>query len=359
MEIISKERLKELLEKEKVAVEILPNGQEDKENSYEIDFLFDMIVLKKGGTELKYKGYTVETFKGKQYVSKEFKSIKKLLIYLEKEKLFVNDEVAVVSYRSQFPTYQAHLDALAFNSIDMSGLLDKYLPYADRFSLTCPYCREGMKIYGTYFLSKAQADAVIEKAREELTQASYKVYCRFSDEEKSGLPPFEQLLKDIEQEIVEYREKHINQIAEEDGESFYCDIFSQGKAKYTTPQELWHIYINIDTIYLYSWIVEKMQQNKKQVPLDTELQDEYYSILKPDLLDVEVTFCWHCTCTSLLSKVFYFRLTENSIAWLRRLKNDYDMNTLEDLAFYKGDKVLFSSCTHEGFHSDCMNELDN
>ena len=30
---------------------------------------------------------------------------------------------------------------------------------------------------------------------------------------------------------------------------------------------------------------------------------------------------------------------------------------LEDLAFYKGEKLLFSSCTHEGFHSDYSKEL--
>lgn len=54
--------------------------------------------------------------------------------------------------------------------------------------------------------------------------------------------------------------------------------------------------------------------------------------------------------------MFYFALNEQTTAWLAQFEHDYQFTKLEDLAFYKGDKLLFSSCTHEGFHNDCLDK---
>lgn len=65
-----------------------------------------------------------------------------------------------------------------------------------------------------------------------------------------------------------------------------------------------------------------------------------------------MSFSWHCTMGPL-AKVHRFRLNDKTKKWLKQFKSDYDLEGLEDLALYKGDELLFSSCTHEVFHNDC------
>lgn len=355
MEKINKERLRYLLKEEKVEVEVA-SYDISKTDTYEIGFN-TYLVAHNSGTKLKFKGYTVETFKGKKHVLKKYRNIFGLFSYLDKEQVFDADEVTVVSYNGQYKTYQEYVDALAFNNIDMSGILEKYLPQADRFSLNCPFCLEydAERMQGTYRLSDEHAEYARDKARTVTLKNLGRVYERISNHDKENLPPFDKLIESITEEIKEYRHALGDKtIDSNDGDSFICDEFSMGKTRLTSPQELWHFYHGLDNLFMYYWICDKLQKNTIERPLDAIIDTEYYSPLKQDLINIEVTFCWHCTMSSELTKVFYFRLTDNSIAWLKTLKNDYDMRELQDLAFYNGDKLLFSSCTHEGFHSDCM-----
>lgn len=61
-----------------------------------------------------------------------------------------------------------------------------------------------------------------------------------------------------------------------------------------------------------------------------------------------------------LATVFTFKLNDRTRDWLKARKDDYgfDYNgqRLDDLALYCGDKILFSSCTHEHYHCDCSEE---
>ena len=43
---------------------------------------------------------------------------------------------------------------------------------------------------------------------------------------------------------------------------------------------------------------------------------------------------------------------EETKKWLLQFDTDYDIDPFEDLAFYKENTLLFSSCTHEGYHED-------
>lgn len=356
MEKINKDRLRNLLEEEKVEVEVA-SYDTSKTDSYEIGFNV-YLVAHKSGTKLKYRGYTVETFKDKRHIFKKFRYIFQLFAYLEKELVFDADEVTVVSYNSgQYNTYQEYTDALAFNNIDMSGILEKYLPHADRFSLNCPFCLEydAEHMQGTYRLSDVHAEYARNKARTVTLKNLGRVYERINNQDKENLPSFDSLIEIITDEIKDFRHALGDKFIDSNGgNSFICDEFSMGKTHLTSPQDLWHFYHSLDNLFMYYWICDKLQKNTIERPLDAILDTEYYLPLKQDLINIEVTFCWHCTMSSELTKVFYFRLTENSIAWLNTLKNDYDMRELQDLAFYNGDMLLFSSCTHEGFHSDCM-----
>lgn len=359
MEKISIDRLRQLLEKEDVIVDIALMNKPDET----CNIGFDMnLVLNESGGALKRVGYTVEFCKGEKTVDKTLKTIDKLFSYLKKEQVVGSDDVTVIKYNNRFHTYQQYLDALAFDKIDMTGLLEKYLPHADRFSLTCPYSMDCDidHPFGKNRLSSEHADYAVKTARTQILQYLKRVYEKIPDADKQDLPPFDTLIDSITKEIENYRatlgEK---KIGENGGSSFICDQFSMGESHYKSPQELWHFYHNLDTLFMYSWISNTMQKALIERPLDAELNSEYYSPLKQDLIDIEVTFCWHCTSSSQLSKVFYFRITDNSVAWLKKLKNDYDMQELEDLAFYNGDKLLFSSCTHEGFHNDFIDSADD
>ena len=120
--------------------------------------------------------------------------------------------------------------------------------------------------------------------------------------------------------------------------------------------ELWHAYSAVDFTGTCEYILEKLKKEQTERPLTEELESDENKALKDNLIKTEVTFVWHCTSSSELSKVFYFKLNDDTVEWLKRFKSDYDLELLEDLAFYKKGKLLFSSCTHERFHSDCTEE---
>lgn len=71
------------------------------------------------------------------------------------------------------------------------------------------------------------------------------------------------------------------------------------------------------------------------------------------VISIKQTFSWHCTTSSEAASVLKFKLTDGARQWLLAHNNDYDLGKFEDLALYDGDRLLFSSCTHEHFHVDC------
>jgi hypothetical protein len=116
--------------------------------------------------------------------------------------------------------------------------------------------------------------------------------------------------------------------------------------------ELWHFYHHIGTYYhTYKKTVEKLKKNTKDRPLDTSFKNEKMKALYKHLDKHEITFTWHCTTSSRLSVVYYFRLNEESKRWLMQYESDLDIAPLDDLAFDKNGELLFSSCTHEGYNS--------
>lgn len=351
MQKISVDCLSKLLEDEKMEVKIMSEAGETCELGFEIYLSIQEDVEPK----LEYLGYTAEVERGKKTVMKKFKKLSALIKYLEKSELIKDGEVNVVKYPRGCETLEEYRAAREFDCIDMKGLLDKYLPFADRFSLTCPFsCPDEEHWFGERKLHKEQAAAANAKAEKVLTEQVKGVFMRLSESDKAKLPPFEKLLEDITREVHEYRAAHSGTAEQSGGQTFICDEFSCGNTKYREPQELWQIYHSLDMLETFKWNSGKMTENENDVPIDAELNDELYAPLARDLINIEITYCWHCTITSQLSKVFYFRLTDSSIAWLAARKNDYDMGLFEDLAFYKGDELLFSSCTHEGFHNDLM-----
>lgn len=99
---------------------------------------------------------------------------------------------------------------------------------------------------------------------------------------------------------------------------------------------------------------KRLQKSPHVYPLDSELNDSFYSALKQDLISIDVTIESPAENNYRLCKVFYFRLTDNSIAWLKQVKTGKSFKTLADLGLYKDDEILFSSCTLLGSYKNYL-----
>jgi len=297
------------------------------------------VILKKDGSDYKIKlsGYTV------RYGGKERKiKPEKLIARLSKFKLIENGKVKLAGIGHGKISYGDYLAENDFLKIDMVRLLDKYGDIANAFSLTCPYNGADGE---TYNLSDELAEIALKEITGEMREAS-----RERLKTSSGLPPFDELYAEIEEEYrLLYKEKE-EFAKSHDGHIFLCDEFARGKTKYKKPSELWHVYHNAEFAGWCARRLEEMKNSAKKRELCAELEDE--EVLKQNLEDIKASFSWHCTTSSELSKTFYFTLNDETKKWLLRHKTDYDFTVLQDLAFYNDGDILFSSCTHERFHTD-------
>lgn len=285
--------------------------------------------------------YDEVTYNGE---TKKIKGDKKLIKFLEDEGAYADGEVSVKLIGSLTP--EEFFNRVAFDNLDMQGLLEKYLPLADSFSLTCPY--------GSFNVSEELADKALKEVKAECYKSAEMQFMHVPEDERKKLPPFKTIYADIEKEYDEYCREHSALIDANEGYACFSDVFS-GDRIYSSLTELWHAYNEVDFAGTCGYTLEKLKKCEAVQPLDSELDGEA-ACLKANLIKTDVTFCWHCTRSGELSKVFYIKLNEDTVKWLKKFGTDYDLEGLEDLAFYKKGKLLFSSCTHEKFHNDCTDK---
>ena len=276
----------------------------------------------------------------------KIKGNKKLFKFLEENGAFENGEAKVKAIGSDNLTVSQYYEMLAFDKLDMAELIEKYLPLADSFSLTCAY--------GKNAISAQQAAEALKRVKEEMYARAEAQFMCISEEERKKLPSFKEIYSDIEKEYQDYCGQNSALIEANDGYACFTDVFS-GDRIYSSLEELWHAYNAVDFTGTCAYILEKLKENENTRSVTEELETDENKCLKDNLIKTEITFCWHCTMGEL-SKVFYFKLNDDTVNWLKKFKTDYDLDILEDLAFYKNGKLLFSSCTHERFHTDCSED---
>ncbi len=266
------------------------------------------------------------------------------------------EEIKIVS-AGDFETYDEYLADERFKHIDMTGLLEKYLPIADEFSLTTSFNKyDAEHPYGIYKVGESEASEAEKGIEEYAKKSALSAYKRLSDGQRRELPPFEKLYDEVKAEYRSYAAARGKFMEEHGGNVFFGDEFARDNAKYSKYDGLQQMYSAVDFEGTCLYTLEMMKKNTKTRPSDWELGIEYYAPLKSALKRVETGFVWHCTASGQLSKTLYFELNAESIGWLKKLKNDYDMRRLEDLAFYRARRCIFSSCTHEEFHCDLSAE---
>lgn len=261
------------------------------------------------------------------------------------------------------------------NRLDINGILDRYWGKADEFELVSPFDRTDYDSepydekypYGKYKLSKADADRAFETVDKYTKQNLRQMYDnRLNVKQKAALPSFEVLCEEIKAECIAHDNKRKRGELGEEDSPFACDLVSDGKVKYSEPDDVfWHFYNFIGHEYCgydnTCEVLEKLTGNPLERPLDSALQQPPYSELLPYLVSATPTFVWHCTFSGMLNIVFRFRFNERTKAWLAKHYNEKGciIDGLEDLAFYRGDELLFSQCTHENFQNDFLEKFDD
>jgi len=299
------------------------------------------LVVEDGNYEFKRTGYTV---KGDREGKVE--SLDELYSLLNK--IGAGDgEFILDNINGQFASVTEMRDKIAFDKISMDGLLERYKE-ADSFSLTTDY--------GDVHIDERIAQTALKELSEEQYKLAESQYLLIPEGERKSLPAFDKLFKEISDTCNAHRKKHKKRIKETGGNSFFCDEHYKGK--YKNYLQVWHIYSAVDFIQACDYDLNRLKGLKEVAPIDRQLKN--LPVLKEALISAKPTYVTHCTISGSLATVFKFKLNEKTKAWLKTHKDDYDFNTggadyrLDDLALYHGDELLFSSCTHEGFHNDAQ-----
>ncbi|MCD8373355.1 MAG: hypothetical protein LUD27_08670 [Clostridia bacterium] len=262
--------------------------------------------------------------------------------YLQKNG-FIRDGLLAVNSVDGYATVEEFKLAADFEHISMPELLQKY-DGCDEFSLTGLY--DGGFCLNSH-LDKELADIAYKKLYDEQYDSCRSQYDLLTEEEKAAMPDFDWLFNDIKAEVDALFNKKSKRPL------FPCDMYAQDKMKYRQGSHaLWHIYFAAGFLNDAKEDLEKRVASTDVRPDLALLDDDLYLPLKPYVNRTEATYTWHCTTSGSLAKVFYFKLNDVTKNWLMQFKDDYALEYLDDLAFYKNGKLQFSSCKHEGFHMD-------
>jgi len=285
---------------------------------------------------------------------KDLKNCFNALLYNEKKYEDIDELIKVLNLGEKvellaidnYDSFEDYLDHQDFDSISMEDLLKKYSD-ADRFILCINNIEE-------YYISEEEKNRAIEELVEIDNKGIEKLY---KDNMKDKTVPLDKILTDINEECVEFEALHkneyINEIKEFGDDFFQVSFIGDHVGEYTRYSNpidfFWQVYETIGMQYDARKMLTKKYNGKK--PLFLVIKDD---VLKKNIVTSHITFNTHTT-KGPLAVEFIFRLNKDTKKYLLQFENDYDIGRsgFEDLAFVKNNKVIFSSCTHEGFHFDC------
>ena len=160
---------------------------------------------------------------------------------------------------------------------------------------------------------------------------------KYYNESNINNPSFETLYNDIEEECYNYI-KNNKPIDLE-----ICKTTKYGQDNYYF---YYRFYFDITFRIRCEMNKEKYLFSDKSLVLDS-----LPKVLKDNCVSYEVSHYNNVTICELLLVNYYFKLNEETKKYLLKYHDIYDFDELDDLALYKDDEVLFTSCTHEQFNS--------
>lgn len=341
MSRISKEEFEELLNVEKVSILKIRLDNKDIEINRNISIYFNFDNLSDGQNgQTIDRGYSVNC----NGETKDIDDYEKLCDFLDIG--IDHKDMELISINDRFDSIKDYLEDKEFSNLDMRGILNKYRGQADSFELVTPY-NDKLTFIGVSADSKDNASEAVEGIESATISRLKQYYEKYYDRiHRVTNKNFDELIIDIKDEIEGALAK-----GKKNGKLvFMCDMVYKGKTKYSEPQEFfWHTYHDLQFMCECKENIERAKAERELV--EKSIVKDLHE-LKPHLISARLSYSWHCTTSSQLSIVCKFKLNEETEKYLLGFKTDYDLKGLEDLALYRGDELLFSSCTHEGFHND-------
>lgn len=314
----------------------------NKENTIELSPAYTLYLdIKRQRSEIVRGGYEIViAFDNQTLLQKSYKRFSSIVKRLQESNAMQDKSVKIHFINRTFTSFEEVEKQREFDQIKMPELLKKYED-CDEFSLTTYYGENG--------LTATECERIY-KAEEEKTKA--RLFALYQNNQAEIQIPFETLFADIFAECKAFdNAKNRKKYKEMFQNSFICDDVGQS-TRYEKPLAFfWHAYHALGMLL----DIKASLLSRTNLPKNdnlSALNEQKYALLKPHVTRCELAHENHCTQTGSSLLTYYFALNEQTKAWLLQFEDDYAFDGLEDLAFYKGRKLQFSSCTHEGFHSD-------
>ena len=295
------------------------------------------------GKEIEYDNFANLKISGYVIGDQEFKSKVEFLKFLDNNG--IKDTVTVVRLDG-FTDYEEYKKNKAFMNADMKYLLDMYKD-CNKFELVG-------QVMDCYRITADESDEIFEEHKNIDRMNLKLLYYKFLS--KLELEPYDDIYVNIKDECKAFAGKYKEKYLKEEGffdNGFIADHLGKD-TRYSEPRDLyWHFYHTLGNEIDDAELLTRMERKGEPFyPKAIFDKDEYKDLLE-DFIDYKLSFHSHCTAASSVQIIYRFKLTDNSKAWLLKHKDDYDFNgELQDLAFYKDEKLRFSSCTHEHYHDN-------
>ena len=228
---------------------------------------------------------------------------------------------------------------LLFKSQELPmDLLISYLDDADFFSLSCTYTGNS--------ISKSDAKYCLHRLREKhrtyLKPMYQKIFIRYR------LKKFDSLARDITLEVKKYAKKKRSDLDFDPASFTYTSVVDTvGKnALYNTPYDFFRefYYLIGHELDVNDRLIDMMENSEEGTDYESVLADPSYALLKEHMFHHEISYSTHCRESHELQLTMYFGINEDTIEWLLQFADPYHLEgLLQDLAFYRGKDLIYSS----------------
>lgn len=331
MEKIHLKQLVRLLEEEPKANVVTLQTREGK---------IDVFPASSSSREESATGFTLPP-KGEKKSFSHFEALKR---HLKRVEALRGEEAILISVDRRYSTAEDFLKNAPFQRASMSELLSRYSAKADSFELAAPFDGRIDKAHptGFYYLPPEKGEEAVKECYTLLLIRLKEEYLSLKKE-----PPFDE----IEASVRAIVQKNLPE--------------NEARAELKTAAQL----CGEGFLPVFTGLFDAMTLALKQRaalakkagnillrPPHLDLADEKYEVLKHYLKSVRVTFFVHNRASEELKMVYRFFLNKETKDYLSSYSSDYEMRGLEDLAFFREEKMIFCSHTREKKHFDYSNE---
>lgn len=189
-----------------------------------------------------------------------------------------------------------------------------------------------------YRVTEEEIIDALNKVEDYCKEEKRKIY-ENSKDKFVNYPKFDDLYEEIKKECYEFNSK---------GEGRFIADCVGSKTKYGNEHRgfFYSLYHDI------SMNIERQKDKDKYCNKDgMDPLEQIPNEIKKEFLYYEISYFNSVTVSSLPMINYYFKLNNKTKDYLLKFRNDFCLDKLEDLTFYKDGEIKFFSCTHELFNS--------